>query len=162
MAMEGYKTLTEAVAMALKVCSSWVGEETEELYGAKDMAYIAQITDIESPNTSKEMFYVVFPDGEIGLLCTYDRSIRRLFIPTDSDFVPSARMMLKGKDDMIPDDAMPRSVPFRAAPPEDRQADTSVPGSGTRPKRDYYYCMYCGAKIESRFKYCTKCGKKSR
>ena len=162
MAMEGYKTLTEAVSVALKVCRLWIGEETGEIYGEEDMAYIAQITDMESPNTSREMFYAVFPDGEIGLLCTYDRSIRRLFIPAESDFVPPVDMMLKGKDDMIPDSSMPRGVPFRAAPPEDRQADTSVPGGGTRPKRDFYYCMYCGAKVESRFKYCTKCGKRSR
>lgn len=159
--MEGYKTLTEAVAMALKVCSSWHGDETEETYGTEDMSYIAQIIDYESPNTSDEMFYVVFPDGEIGLLCTYDRSIRRLFIPSDSDFVPTADMLLNEDDEMISDDTMPHKNIFEEDKPKAESMTAPAPDPApVKPEREYYFCIYCGTKVHSRFKFCPKCGKR--
>ena len=146
--MEGYKTLTEAAAMAMKVCSSWYGDETEETYGVEELSYIAQIADLESPNTSEELFYVVFPDGEIGLLSTYDRGIRRLFIPSDSDFVPKKRMLLNEHDEMTPDEAMPHEKPFREDAPE------------ARTQKEYRFCIYCGTKVQSRYKFCPNCGKR--
>lgn len=159
--MEGYKTLTEAVAMALKVCSTWYGDETEETYGTEDMSYIAQIIDYESPNTSDELFYVVFPDGEIGLLCTYDRSIRRLFIPSDSDFVPTADMLLNEDNEMIADDTMPHRNIFEEDKLESQSVAVSVPNVATvEPERNFYFCIYCGTKLCSRFKFCPKCGKR--
>lgn len=139
--MEGYRTLTEAVAVALKVCDSWYDAENEETIGAEDMSYIAQIIDLESPNTSDEIYYVVFPDGEIGILCTYDRSISRLFIPSDSDFVPCADMLLT-------DDAMP--VPD----------NTTVRENSGNTKKQYRYCTNCGSKIRIGSKFCTECGQK--
>ncbi len=144
--MEGYRTLTEAVFEASKVCDSWYGDETEDTYGSEEMAYIAQIADLEAPNTNREMFYVVFPDGEIGLLCTYDRSIRRLFIPSDSDFVPSADMTLEDDDKMI----------------GDRNFETDKPDSGSgnavKAERDYSFCTNCGTKVMKGYKFCPSCG----
>lgn len=171
--MKAYRTLVEAAHESMQVCQSWYGADNEESYGIEEMSYIAQIVDDEAPNQRDDMFYVVFPDGEIDLLSAFDRTIQRLFIPSDSDFVPSGDLVVQ-EGEMRPyhdftAESAGASEPTDAPPahsshvPPVQPADTPpvqpAPQSGSTI-RDYMFCRHCGAKIKRGAKFCPQCGKR--
>lgn len=85
--MEGYKSFKEAVLDASNNARVWkyAGKE-DEIYKKEELLEMGDFYDKTFP-LDEWNYFVVFPDGEIGLLATQDGAIDRLFLP----IVPAAK-----------------------------------------------------------------------
>ena len=81
--MEGFKAFTQAMDMASDVCSGWKSAADGTVYSYDEMMEMAAYLDGAFPVVGHS-WYVVFPDGEIGLLNEDEKEIVRMFYPIES------------------------------------------------------------------------------
>lgn len=85
--MKGYLYMTEAVEEASKVTGRFISCDSGEEFSTEELKDAAKIADITSP-VMEGMFYVVFPDGEIGIMEPAEKEIYELFKPAASEKAP--------------------------------------------------------------------------
>ena len=145
--MQGYRSLTEAVQNAAENCTVWQGVSDGQQYSLYDMTILCQIVDMEAPLTDSRFFYVVFPDGEIGLLCTEDRLIDRLFLAVhDRQAILEAAAHDRQELDA-------RLSEIEAA----KRMLAKQPARQPTKKRPAF-CRNCGNPLPPKGKFCENCG----
>lgn len=82
--MEGFKTFTQAMDMASLNCRKWKDIEEGSICDYDEMMEIAAYLDGAFPLVG-HLWYVVFDDGEIGLLSQDNEEISRMFLPYKED-----------------------------------------------------------------------------
>ncbi len=84
--MEQFNTLLKAAEFAAIRCKSWSFATADDRYDVKGLLVLAETSDSENP-IDEDSFYVVSPDGAIGL-CEDGEDIDWLFLTgssTDKD-----------------------------------------------------------------------------
>lgn len=151
--MEGYRKLTEAVLQASTACLSWQCVSNEMVYSLYEMTIISQIVDNECPLSDERLFYVVFPDGEIGILCTEDKMVERLYLPlTGADSLEGAV-----RHDSLELEARKKEIEQAKALLDPLDARINSPKAQPNKMR---FCPYCGNEFAGNALFCTKCGQK--
>lgn len=117
--MKTYKTLTEAYIEALPVCKKWVLVETGDVFNAKGMGELCLVWDADNPMLEEELHYVVFPDGELGIINAKSMLVYQLFVPFKEQPVETA--------------SKPRNF---------------CPYCGTKIVEGARFCEMCGNKID--------------
>lgn len=116
--MKTYKTITEAFMEALPTCKSWIAFESGNVLDAKEMCLLCMTYDVNSPLEEDELYYVVFPDGEIDLINFNTLLVYKMFMPV--------------------------GTPVEAAPARPRNFCTQC---GAKLAEDSVFCENCGAKV---------------
>ncbi len=144
-----FETLTEAVAEASTACLSWKCPGDGNEYSLYDMTIIGQIVDNECPLADDSMFYVVFPDGEIGMLCTADKLVDRLYMPL-SDKASLERAVRYDSQELEA-----RRCEILEARKIHKSSKENNTGAGK-----IHFCTNCGAKLLAGSNFCCECGMK--
>lgn len=122
--MEGFKTFTQVMDMASDACSVWKSAEDGTVLSYEEMMEMAAYLDGAFPIVGHS-WYVVFPDGEIGLLNEDEQTIIRMFFP-----VPSAPVAVKlGMEDSV----------------SERPAFCMYCGAKLKPEANF--CPKCGKRV---------------
>ena len=144
-----FGTLTEAVAEASTACLSWKCLSDGNVYSLYDMTIIGQIVDNECPLADDSLYYVVFPNGEIGMLCTADKLVDRLYMPL-SDKASLERAVRYDSQEL----EARRSELLEARKILEHSKENNAGAVKIR------FCTNCGAKLLEGSNFCCECGSK--
>lgn len=81
--MERFGSLAEAAQLAMTRCTGWKFSTSDETYDPASLASIAETHDAENP-ADEDSFYLVSPEGAIGLAEDSDAAIDWLFLPLNT------------------------------------------------------------------------------
>ena len=80
--MEGYKSFGKAAEAVSAAAEQWTFSGSGSVFSREELVSLSQFYDARfSPAEDGWHYFVTFPTGEIGLLCTADNGIEILFTP---------------------------------------------------------------------------------
>ena len=113
--MKHYKNLMSALGDAMPMCLAWRLAGTEDNYfNARDVFTFA-LSDDEENKLNEGQFYVVSPEGAIGITSGYEYLTRWLFIPLDGEVYDGEVARLKEE---LEYDSRSQSVPQQPIQPQ--------------------------------------------
>lgn len=133
-----YRSLTEALAMAMTKCIVWRETEKGTPVSAKQLFDFCQKYDAEHPLREEE-FYMVSREGAIGISPGLEWLTRWMFIPMEP--------------------CKERDFAFRKMQEDIREELQEEQKAEAAPDLAPKFCTHCGAKLALNSRFCTSCGK---
>ncbi len=129
--MEGFRNFVSAMDRASDTCSRWKSYDDGVEYSYPEMMLLAAHLDINEP-LDERCWYVVFPDGEIGMLCEDFDEIMPMYLPQNRNGITQK---------MTGDEFYPKE--------EEVPQTKYCMYCGTAIPREAVYCPVCGKKVST-------------
>lgn len=172
-----YRSLTEALAMAMMQCVVWRDTDDGTGYTVKELYEFAKQRDVEHPLEGHQ-YYMVTREGAIGLSPGLEWLTRWWFIPMEN--CKERVFMLRNMSEELQDEAAVQEAVERAvlegmkkereekaaqAPTLSSPEIPEIPETPETPvtpeppvQPTLKFCTHCGAKLTPGNKFCTHCG----
>lgn len=130
--MKHFKTMTEAVRAASKLCPGWLVLESGEYIEADAALYIAGVTDgLDGEDDREEgIYYLASDEGAVGVTSKYEYLAQWILIP-----------MMRTMEQIEAD--------VKAELERQQKSAAKTPA----------FCPYCGSRQKPGARFCTECGR---
>ncbi len=159
--MKHYKNLMSALGDAMATCLAWRLAGTEGNYfNARDLFAFALTEEKKEGSLKEGQFYVVSPEGAIGIASGYEYLVSWMFLPLEGKTYDREVARLKSE---LAHDAQPQAAQQRRTQPQPAQQRKTQPQGAKQPQSTAQtgrmrFCRNCGAQMSATAKFCPKCG----
>lgn len=152
------KRMADAASMAAQVCSNWKFQDTNERANADLLRYAGTEQDAISSLSivDPDSYYIISPDGAIGLTEDGGQNINWLYLPVDKSMASMPKSLKKGEP--WPGYAGEKAAGTKAPSLEERAKSYDM--AQAPAPAGFKFCKRCGSPVKPTAKFCKNCGYK--